>query len=508
MPGARERVGYLHALGASDLYASPVLQSRQGSSHGYDVADAARVDASLGTEAELDALAEELRRHGMGLLLDIVPNHMAASPENPWWWDVLEHGPASPYAEFFDIDWDAEDDGSSQLLRPVLGDLYGHVLERGELRLGIDERGLHVAYFDRPMPLDPRSYATVLESATELEDEDAGAALAELAAAFRALPDRTEGGGAAERRRQEAQTLKHRLWSLYRHRVEMRTAVDAALERLNGTPGEPASFDALDRLLLEQPYRLAYWQLATRELNYRRFFDIADLVGVRVEDPRVFDATHALVLRWARDGKVTGLRVDHVDGLLDPTGYLRRLREALEDGERGSPPASNLAPSAGRGHGESGQAPAPSSYVLVEKILAPDEALPAEWPVGGTTGYEFADAVNRLLADRDGLRVLDRLYRQATDAGSDFDEVVHRTKRKAMAHLFAGETEALGSALRRLARADRHARDVSAARLEQALIETTACLDVYRTYTRSLEVAPGDAERIERALERDRKSVV
>ena len=472
-------VPYFDALGAGALYASPLLQAVASSTHGYDGTDPTRLHAEFGSEAEFASLADALRAAGMGLLLDIVPNHMASSADNPWWRDVLEHGPSSPYASYFDIDWRPGGAAPGQLLRPVLGDRYGAVLERGELKLSFDRGGLHVAYFDRRHPLDPQTYGVVLGAA-------AHHGLAALADAFRALPPRDAGGAEATHRREASSRLKNELWALYENDPQARAALDEAIRELNGTPGQPSSFDRLDALLLDQPYRLVYWLLATRELNYRRFFDISDLVGVRVELPAVFDATHARILEWLADGRVTGLRIDHIDGLADPAGYLERLQQKAAEAL-------------------GAETPAPPVYVVVEKILGESEPLPSSWPVAGTTGYDFAVSLTALFCDPAGLRQLDATYREFTGVEERFSDVVYRKKKQLMAQLFAGEVLDLATHLGNLARDDRHARDIATQHLADAVTELTAALTVYRTYTRTFDVAAEDRARIEEAVTAARK---
>src|SRR3954454_8517624 len=369
---AEALVPYLHALGVSDLYASPLLQARRGSSHGYDTTDPRRVSAELGGEAGLRALAAALHAHGMGLLLDIVPNHMAASSENPWWQDVLERGTDSPYARYFDVDWEpTRAERANRVVLPMLGAPYARVLEAGELKLALDADGLAVRYYDWRLPLRPASYVRVLALGLERLAERAGAepapdVMRELAEAFTRAADADHA---------VFESLRVCLWQLYESTPPVRAFVDGTLGELNGRPGEPSSFDELDDLLTAQAYQLAYWRVASQELNYRRFFDVSDLVSVRVEDEAVFDATHAAVLGLVDAGIVSGLRIDHVDGLYDPAAYLERLQARLG--------ADHLPTEAAAAR------PAPAFYVVVEKILAGDEALPATWPVHGTTGYDF-----------------------------------------------------------------------------------------------------------------------
>ncbi len=508
---ARAVVPYLRVLGIGDLYASPVLQARRGSRHGYDVADPTRLSAELGGEEGFRALAGALRQEGMGLLLDIVPNHMAASGENPWWRDVLEHGPASPYARYFDVEWRSGRPGlADKVLLPILGAPYGQVLEAGELKVALDADGFAVRYYDWRLPLNPASYATLLgadraarrpESRTRRpglrpalqgggvsapsapgaslehspESDSTDAAPRELRELVDAITEGERGVAALARARR-------RVWEVYQSSPAVRCYVDETLAALNGRPWEPGSFDALDSLLADQAYRLAYWRTASQELNYRRFFDVSDLVAVRIEDPDVFRARHATLLRLVAAGQVAGLRVDHVDGLYDPAAYLARLQAHLPVQE------------------PSGEPPEPHYYVVVEKILAADEALPHDWLVAGTTGYDFLNLVNGLFVDGRAAASLTELYHHLTGDDAAFEDVARACKRLAIESLFGGEVRALVERLVSIARADRHGRDLPRAELVGALVEVTACLPVYRTYVRDESVAPADRARVEWAV--------
>ncbi|HEX9760367.1 MAG TPA: malto-oligosyltrehalose synthase, partial [Candidatus Acidoferrales bacterium] len=485
---ARDLVPYLHALGISDLYASPRFKARRGSSHGYDVADPQRISSELGTEEEFDELVQKLKSYGMGLLLDIVPNHMAASSENPWWMDVLENGPGSKYADYFDIEWHPSTTKAAflqenRVLLPVLGDLYGVVLENQELSLRLDERGFYVRYYDHRFPVDPRSYRVILEEIDRQlgEAPDVPAEMrAELGAICQAVAQIPHFSAvdieSRERRQREGQRIQDRLWQLYCNDNAVRAATDEALRHLGGVRGNARSFDALDRLLSEQPYRLAHWKIGMEEINYRRFFDVNDLVGLRVEDPRVFADRHVALRRLVQDGSVTGVRVDHVDGLYDPGEYLQRLQQfAPPDGE--------------------------DIFVIVEKILGEHEALPGEWPVAGTTGYDFLNAANVAFVDPAGLAALEATYARFTGSTMPFAEVCYAGNKKVMEQLFAGEVHALTHHLGRLAAQDRHARDLPIYELVQLLVEVTACLPVYRTYIRDFAVSPRDRFYIEKTLD-------
>jgi (1->4)-alpha-D-glucan 1-alpha-D-glucosylmutase len=353
--------GYLADLGVTHAYCSPSLQAVAGSTHGYDVVDPHRANPELGGIEGLADLAERLHAHGLGEVLDIVPNHMALDgPHNRWWWDVLANGPSSYYARYFDIDWDSpERKLMGNVLVPVLGDHYGRVLEAGELQVTRDGASFVVRYHDHVLPLSPRSINDLLAAAAnQVPSEE----LASIAAELGNLPHALVVDADLSRERSRGARIQlERLRRLVETRPEVVDAIDQELKAINDDP------DALDDLLRRQNYRLAFWRTASDELDYRRFFNIESLVGLRVEDPDVFADTHSMISALVDGGLVNGLRVDHVDGLLDPPGYLERLADA------------------------SGGA-----WVVVEKILAPEEALPDEWPVAGTTGYEFLNRVNGL----------------------------------------------------------------------------------------------------------------
>jgi (1->4)-alpha-D-glucan 1-alpha-D-glucosylmutase len=489
---ARAIVPYLDRLGISDLYCSPILMARPGSQHGYDVTDAAHLNPELGTEDEFDALVEELKRHDMGLLLDIVPNHMAASTDNPWWSDVLENGRSSPYAHYFDIEWDAPVPGSTLLdrvLLPILGSPYGETLESGELRLVVDD-GLKLAYYGTHLPLSLKSYIPVLSQAlSELEGTSTHGrpeimSLQMLSEDIRTLTESdADQSNLNERRRDKRDRVLEGFCRLIDDSSAIRAAIERALEQINGIPGDARSFDQLDQIISSQAYRLAFWQLARERINYRRFFDINDLVSMRVEDEDVFADTHRLIVELARDGKITGVRVDHIDGLHDPKGYLERLRRSLTGG-----PGS-------AGGGCSG------FYVVAEKILAQGESLPDDWSLCGTTGYDFMNEVNGIFIDAGTSERLDEIYRRAADLPGDFPELAYQKKRQVLTDLFEANVRSLVVWLDQIAEHDRHGRDITFDALELALVEATAYLPVYRTYIHDYHVTRRDQMYVQRAID-------
>jgi len=465
---ARALVPYLADLGVSHLYCSPFLRARAGSLHGYDIVDHQSINPEIGTRADLDALVAELHRHGLSMLIDVVPNHMGVlGGDNAWWLDVLECGAASAYAEYFDIDWRPADPSlRGRVLLPILGDQYGLVLERHELCLRFDapSGSLHVHYHDHRLPIDPCSYGDLVRGAlAQLNDATSRAALRELAAAFDRLPGRDEAGR-REQRRSAKRELQRRLARCAADTPSFAPALAGWLARIN----EAADPSALDALLEAQAYRLAHWRVAADEINYRRFFDINELAALRMDRADVFEATHALVLSLAAGGAVAGLRIDHSDGLADPAAYFRRLQQRFAE----------LGGSVADG------APVPRPlYVVTEKITAPHERLPTDWAVHGTSGYRFANVANGLLVDGRSKLRLDRVWRAfVRDEAEDFDELSWRCRHIVMEGALAGELTVLSTALWRLAHEDRRTRDFSLNSLRRALSAVVASFPVYRTY--------------------------
>lgn len=481
-------VPYLNRLGISDLYASPIVKARRGSPHGYDVTNPSRFNPDLGSEEQFEALVGQLRAHRMGLILDIVPNHMAASPENPWWMDMLEHGRSSTYAIFFDIDWNPTGGRArNKVVLPILGTPYREALENQELALTLEDDGLFLRYRAFRLPLNVKSYGYVASHDIGRLETALGVGhptfqqFKKLIDAARRLPSSGSFDPAqAVKRKRKQQAIKEDLTHLIETSAGVKAFLMENITLFNGREGDHGSFDLLDRLMHEQAYRLTFWKTKRREINYRRFFDIDDLIGVRIEMPEVFEARHALIFRLVDQGAVTGLRVDHVDGLYDPFEYLCRLQRRL------APQASTGRP--------------PGFYVVVEKILASDEALPDEWPVFGTTGYDFLNATNALFVDRRSAGSASATYRRFTGSSLSFNDVVYEKKKRVIEKLFAGEVRALGHQLERLAQQVRSDLRLSHRELTRALTAVTACLPVYRTYARTIHMPPQERFRIERAF--------
>ncbi|MEA2524598.1 MAG: (1-_4)-alpha-D-glucan 1-alpha-D-glucosylmutase [Thermomicrobiales bacterium] len=497
-------VPYLAELGIGALYSSPFLKAHPGSTHGYDVVDYNALNPEIGTEEDFDRLVAALREHGMGLLVDFVPNHMGiAGGANAWWQDVLENGQASPHAEFFDIDWaPLQSAATGKVVLPVLGDHYGAVLEKGALQLRHEEGAFTVCYYQLQLPIAPPSYPLILRQPLPGLEERIAAddphllEYHSIITAFDRLPPQSERDPErlAERRREQVVT-KRRLAELVRSSPDVAAAIDDAVRVFNGTPGEPHSFDALDALLEAQSYRLSFWRVAAEEINYRRFFAINELAGIRQELPTVFDATHALLLRFVGEGKVTGLRIDHPDGLWDPAGYYLHLQRATfaarsREAFAGKSPDDNglerpaLEPAIAqiweeRHHRQGDEQ---RFYLVVEKILEPGEELPPSWAVAGTVGYEFARATTGLLIDPASKKAFDDLYARFIGEEIDFHELVYEKKRLIMRVGLASEVNVLAEALNRISEQNRHTRDFTLNNLRFAVREIIACFPVYRTY--------------------------
>lgn len=469
-----ERIApYLAELGVSHVYASPYLKARAGSTHGYDVVDHNALNPELGDEAEFDRLCTTLEGVGLAQLLDIVPNHMGVlGSDNAWWLDVLEHGPASPHAQTFDIDWESPAAGSpGKVLVPLLGGSYGEVLERGELKLAFDaEAGsFHVAYYDHRLPIDPRDYAEVLHAAPMPVlaggSQDVAARVQQLADAFEALPSRDDDRpGCRTRRLRDQALLKRELARLAAQHPWVLTWVETCVRAFDASSGDARRTDALDALIQRQAWRLAWWRVAGDEVNYRRFFDINTLAAVRMEREPVFEATHRTLLRWLQDGKIHGLRIDHPDGLSDPPGYFRRLQARHAAALR----AASLEPRA--------------LYLVIEKILGEHEHWPGTWPVHGDTGYRFAAQSTGLFVDSRQEAAFDALYREFTGQSRSVDELLYEAKHHIMATALAADLTLLAESAWRLAQADRRTRDHTRNGLRTAIAEIAAAFPVYRTY--------------------------
>ena len=488
---AREIVAYLHELGVSDVYASPYFQASPDSLHGYDITDHNKLNPAIGSRADYDAWIAQLHAHGMGHVLDFVPNHVGiADSRNEWWMDVLENGPSSRYAPYFDIDWEPRISHlRDKVLLPILSDQYGCVLERGELQVRFEEGTFYLLYGERRLPIAPGTYRYILDVAlknlAEYSDEDFYAEVQSILTALEYLPKRNEPDPKriAERER-EKEIIKRRLERRCAEAPEVQRAIERALLQINGKRGDPRSFDKLDELLNAQSYRLAFWRVAAEEINYRRFFDVNDLAAIRVELPKVFDAVHRLVFELVSTGAVTGLRIDHPDGLYLPREYFVKLQQ------RSAKALGTALPRDGR-----------AIYMLAEKILTGSETLRKDWSVHGTTGYDFANHVMQLLVDSSAETAITKTFHRFIGHSIPFSHVLYAKKLLVMKLALANDVDVLGNMLDRLSEQDRRHRDFTLEALSRAVRETIACFPVYRTYVEPDQpVSDEDEQIVERAI--------
>ncbi len=493
-------VPYLAELGISHCYASPYLKAHPGSRHGYDIADYTAVNPEIGSDEERQRFVQALKAHGLGQVIDIVPNHMTVNdPNNRWWWDVLQYGETSRYAPYFDIDWDTpEREYQGKVVIPILGDQYGQVLESGEIRLVHDaaRAALVVEYYEHRLPISPWSYPPVLDRLAQAYAAQAGsvaegrAEILDLSRVLTHLKFVHARGVDPEAREAAVGAARERYRDLFLRHPDIERALAAVLGYFNGERGEgPERFDALHDLLEEQAYRLAFWRVSGCEINYRRFFDINNLAALRMENGEVFAATHALIGSWVRAGDVSGLRVDHPDGLRDPVQYFARINAWA----RPLRFAAKAAPNGG------GTVPDLPLYLVVEKILARDEALPDGWPIHGTTGYDFANLVNGLLVDAQGEQAITRVYETFIEARDHYPDMLYECKKLIMHTSLASEINNLGIRLERIAERDRRTRDYTRSAQMAALFEIVACFPVYRTYVSERGVEARDRHIIEMA---------
>ena len=486
---AQAMVGYLKQLGIGDFYSSPIFEARPGSVHGYDVTRHDRLNPELGGSEDFDSFSAELQRHGLGLLLDIVPNHMGVGNDSIWWQDVLENGHASRYSEYFDIDWKPLKPAlRNKLLLPILGDQYGAELESKHIQLSIEDGRPLIHYYDHTMPVAPRTVHLIFDQA-DGGDNPVPETFRELLRQIDHLPPHeTTDEELRDQRQQELAELLPRLRDALRS-PEMQPVTKKAVENINGIEGDPHSFDRLHYLLDAQPYRLASWRTSAEEINYRRFFDVNDLVGLRMENPEVFAETHCLIRSLIASRKVTGLRIDHCDGMFNPRQYLIRLQLLyLASQCAGETPQQESAANgiersvldSVRGYDWS-QSQGPL-YTVVEKIFEPREYLPPEWPVRGTSGYDFVYLANGIFIQSANEKRFNLLYAQVLGHPADPDEIIYRSKLQVMQTALASEVYALTNLLSRIAASNRKARDFTDNILETVLRETIAAFPVYRTY--------------------------
>ncbi|WP_263971661.1 malto-oligosyltrehalose synthase [Leptolyngbya ohadii] len=469
---AQAIVPYLAELGISDLYASPILTARKGSTHGYDAVNPKEISPHLGGMEAFDTLIQELKPRNMGWLQDIVPNHMAFDSQNYILVDVVENGPDSQYHDYFDIDWNHPYEGlKGRVLAPFLGKFYGDCLESGELQLKYGETGLSINYYALSFPIRIESYSHVLmHNLSELReklgrDNPDFVKLLGVLYMVRYIPS-----GAERRERYEQITfIKRMLWELWNDSPEVKEFIENNIQTFNGEVGNAASFDRLDKLLSEQFFRLSYWKVGNEELNYRRFFTVNDLIAMRVEEKHVFDTTHSFILKLVEEGKFTGLRIDHIDGLYHPVEYINRLREK-----------------------------APDVYLVVEKILEPHEDLPLNWAIQGTTGYDFMSKVNCLFSQQSSEADFDAIYQSFIGETVSSEEIIDEKKRLIIGKHLAGDIDNLAVVLKQISERYRYTSDFTMYGLKRALVEVLAMFPVYRTY-----VSPEGFRKTDRECLRD-----
>lgn len=496
---ARNIVPYLHTLGISHLYLSPCLTPRTGSSHGYDIVDHGRLNPELGGGEAFSDLVDTLHARDMGLLLDFAPNHMGIGyGENAWWMDVLENGQASSYASYFDIDWHPiRESLRGKVLLPVLDDHYGKVLEAGKLELEFDQkRGeFSVRFLEQRLPLDPETYPAIL--AHEMERFAAlvsqeNHTLIEWHSLISDFERLRQLRTVPIERSHSAAACKQQFASLYQQSPNIRVHLSKLLTIFNGKPGQAKSFDNLHRLLELQAFRLTYWRVASDEINYRRFFDINHLVCLRQQNPEVFEASHRLILALVADGSIDGIRIDHIDGLWNPRSYCQCLQEEFSR-------ITNQTPDRGDTF------PKQVLYLLVEKILAEYEHLRDDWPIAGTTGYEFANLVNGLFVHIPSERELSHIYAHFIGQQLTFDEVLYDCKRQVIRNQMSSHLTMLVNLLGTIAESERTTRDYTLNGLREALTEVVVCFPVYRTYIMADDIADEDRRFVEWAINQAKK---
>lgn len=518
---AKKIIPYLSDIGISDMYASPYFKAREGSLHGYDIVDHNTLNLEVGTEEEYHGMIQELWKYGMGQILDIVPNHMCiTSKENAWWMDVLENGPGSLYADFFDIDWEpVKIELKNKVLIPVLGNQYGLVLERQELQLVFESGDFFLYYHQYKFPIRPKTYRDILqhrihELKNHLPPEDPHLnELLSIITALNHLPSYTEKDPEkiAERYR-EKEIIKKRLWNLYSENHGIKTFIDENVNIFNGVTGKPESFNFLDNLLNQQIYRLSQWSVATEEINYRRFFDINDLAAIRMENPLVFRETHKLIFKLIREGMVTGLRVDHPDGLYNPSEYFQRLQKNCFLYKRLDRPGyvtdtSDREAEILRQYNEllSKNSQRKAFYIIGEKIFIKGEKMPEDWPVFGTTGYVFLNFLNGIFVETTNAKIFDDIYARFIRSKLNFQNIVYEKKKLIMELVMSSEVNTLGHYLNQLSEKNRHTRDFTLNSLTNAIKEAIAFFPIYRTYIKPSEVTERDRRYIEIAVSKAKR---
>ncbi len=472
---------YLAALGISEVYASPILTPRKGSTHGYDTVDTNSINPELGGMESFEKLIEELQLHNIGWVQDIVPNHMAFDCQNHILVDVLENGSDSQYHGFFDIDWNHPyEDIRGRVLAPFLGKFYGDCLESGELQLQYEQSGLTINYYGLKYPIRIESYSQVFTYDLERLRKKLGRehpAYIKLLGVLYALKYVASGDEARERYNQIS-FVKRMLWELWNDSPDVKQFIEENIKVFNGESGNPESFNLLESLLGEQFFRLSYWKVGNEELNYRRFFTVNDLISLRIEEEKVFDTTHALIFQLVEEKKVTGLRIDHIDGLYDPAQYLNRLREKV-----------------------------PEVYLVVEKILEPQEELPLNWPIQGTTGYDFLNQVNNIFCQQSSEDEFNAIYQAFIKKAVSPQQLIDENKRLIIGKHLAGDIDNLAHLLKQISYRYRYASDFTMYGLKAALVEIMALFPVYRTYIDSNGASSSDREYMGQVINQAKKNI-
>ncbi|MBD2343974.1 malto-oligosyltrehalose synthase [Anabaena subtropica] len=478
---ARAIASYLADLGVSDLYASPIFKARSGSTHGYDVVDATQLNPQLGTTAEFEGLVSELQSLSLGWLQDIVPNHMAYSNENLYLMDVLEHGPDSSYTDYFDVCWNSPFGNSQErILAPLLGDFYGVSLENGDIQLQYEQHGITVNYYGLKLPLRLESYTKLLThnlgklTRTLGRNHPDFIKLLGILYILKSVPSEVAG----KQRQDQIAFIKGLIWELYTTNDEIHQFIEENIQVFNGEVGNSESFNLLDELLNDQFYRLAFWKVGAEEMNYRRFFTVNELISVKVEELRVFNNTHSLIHKLVEQGIFTGLRIDHIDGLYQPTQYLERLREKMGD-----------------------------VYITVEKILEITEDLPENWEIQGTSGYDFLNYVNGVFCQSDNHESFDQIYHQFIGKPVDYPSLVNEKKHLILEKNLAGDVDNLASLLKNISSKYRYGNDFTLNGLKRAIAAVLTLFPIYRTYITPDGIGDSDKACIQKVINTAKKQV-
>lgn len=479
---AQKIISYLAELGITDIYASPIFKARAGSTHGYDVVDPSQINPELGTPEDFEALISEIQKYDLGWVQDIVPNHMAYDSQNKWLMDVLENGAESDYADYFDIEWNhVYEENKGRVLAPMLGNFYGECLENGEIQLKYGEHGLFIDYFGLVLPIRIESYYRFLTHslghlARALKGRNHPDYIKLLGILYLIKNAPAEPKG--KERYDQIAFVKGLLWELYNHNPEVKQFIEDNLKNFNGEKGKPESFNLLDHLLTEQFYRLSFWKVGAEEINYRRFFTVNELISVKIQEIKVFHKAHAFVNQLVEQGKVTGLRVDHIDGLYDPSEYLKRLREKTGD-----------------------------VYITVEKILELTERLPEVWPVQGTSGYDFLNYINGLFCQTESEEKLTNLYVKLTGIKTPYEDLFVEKKHLIVDKNLAGDVDNLAQILKKIAGQTRRGTDFTLNGLKRTLAEVLTLFPVYRTYANGDGLTEQDRNYISETIEKARERI-